>query len=467
MKRREFIRTSAQAAASTLLLDEILLEGVDARSRPPVRKPNIVVIVADDLGYHDLGVQGNVDIPTPNIDSIARAGIRYTNGYVTCPVCSPTRAGLTTGRYQQRFGHEFNPGPAQAADPNFGLPLSQTTLANRLKALGYATGMVGKWHLGFMPEYHPMKRGFDEFFGFLGGQHAYTFAGMGVNALLRGTEPAPYPGYLTDAFAREAVGFIERNSGAPFFLYMPFNAVHLPLQALQKYRDRLPDIQAPRRRTYGAMLTAMDDAVGQILEKLRELKLEEDTLVFFVSDNGGPTAATTSRNDPLRGHKGQVWEGGIRTPAMIQWKGHLPAGKVYDHPVLSLDIHPTAVAAAGGVIPPDAKLDGVNLLPFLTGKNKHAPHESLFWRFGPQWAARVGDWKLVQGPEVTTPEMYNLAADIGEATNLAEKEPGRVKAMQAAYDAWNAQNIEPLWGGRAGGGAGRLGRRLRRRLGAV
>ncbi len=409
------------------------------------RKPNIVLIVADDLGYAELGIQGNKDIPTPNIDSIARAGVRFTNGYVSCPVCSPTRAGMATGRYQQRFGHEFNPGPAAAADDQFGLPLTETTLAARLKAEGYATGMFGKWHLGYRPEYHPQKRGFDEFFGFLGGAHSYVDAlGDRANPIMRGTQPVDEKEYTTNAFAREALSFIDRHQREPFFLYLPFNAVHAPLQGLQSYLARFSNIQDERRRTFAAMHACMDDAVGRVLKMLRDTKQEENTLIFFISDNGGPTLSTTSGNLPLRGFKGQVLEGGIRVPFMAQWKGRIPAGKVYDLPVISLDIHPTAVAAAGGKIPPGAKLDGVDLLPYLTGKNPAPPHAKLYWRFGQQWAIRSGDWKLLHMSE-EQPELYDLAHDIGEKTNLASAKPEKAKELEAAYGDWNRQMIAPLW----------------------
>ena len=278
-------------------------------------KPNIIVIVADDLGYADLGCQGCKDVPTPNIDSIAKNGVRFTNGYVSCPVCSPTRAGLMTGRYQQRFGHEFNPGPADAAPPNFGLPLTETTLANRLKSLGYRTGMVGKWHLGYTAKYHPQKRGFDEYFGFLGGAHSYVDARADKsNPILRESQPIDEKEYLTLAFTREAVAFIDRHAKEPFFLYLTYNAVHNPLQAPQKYLDRFKHLDDQKRQKLAAMLSCMDDGVGQLLAKLRELGIEENTLIVFVSDNGGPTPQTSSRNNPLRSFKGTVWEGGVRVP---------------------------------------------------------------------------------------------------------------------------------------------------------
>jgi len=415
------------------------------------RKPNIIVIVSDDYGYAEIGVQGCPDVPTPRIDSLARNGVRFTNGYVSCPVCSPTRAGLMTGRYQQRFGHEFNPGPALAADAEFGLSLKETTLAERLKSLGYATGMVGKWHLGYKPAFHPTKRGFDEFFGFLGGAHPYLGERRGDgNPIMRGTTPVEEKEYLTDAFGREAVAFIEKHKSEPFFLYLAFNAVHNPLEAPEKYLKRFESLPG-KRRTFAAMLSAMDDNVGRVLDKVRELKLEEDTLIFFVSDNGGPTPNTTSRNDPLRGTKGQVYEGGIRVPFLVQWKGQLPAGKVYEQPVIALDIHPTAVAAAGGKIAPEWKLDGVNLLPYLKGEKTDAPHAALFWRFGEQHAIRQGDWKLLKTRGAAKPELYNLAEDVSEKNDLAEKHPDKVKQLTEAYNAWNAQLQEPRWGrGRAG-----------------
>ncbi|NJL30675.1 MAG: sulfatase-like hydrolase/transferase [Phycisphaerales bacterium] len=302
--------------------------------------------MADDLGYAELGSQGCMDIPTPNIDSIARSGVRFTQAYVTCAVCAPSRAGLLTGRYQQRFGFETNPGPEAFADDKFGLPLTEITLAERLRTLGYATGMVGKWHLGYKPELTPTKRGFDEFFGFLSGAHNYQ-SGVRRSEILRNMETVHEQQYLTDAFGREAVQFIHRHKEQPFFLYLPFNAVHAPMGAPDKYRDRTASITDANRRTYAGMTIAMDNAVGQVLDTLRNEKLEENTLIFFISDNGGPTHQTTSSNSPLRGYKSQLWEGGIRVPFLIQWKGQIPAGKVYDDPVISLDIVPTVMAATG------------------------------------------------------------------------------------------------------------------------
>ncbi len=425
-------------------------------------KPNILVILADDLGYGELGCQGfTQQIPTPNIDSIAKNGVRFTSGYVSGPYCSPTRAGFMTGRYQQRFGHEFNPGPAEAAVENFGLPLTEKTIGDRLKAAGYATGWFGKSHLGYRPEFHPLKRGFDEYFGFLGGMHSYLDAVSDkANPILRGTEPLPSITYTTEEFAHEAVNFIDKHKAEPWFCYLPFNAVHGPLQATDKYLSRFAGITDQKRRTYAAMQSAMDDAIGTVLAKIRANGQEENTLIFFFSDNGGPTAQTTSSNGPLRGFKAQTWEGGIRVAFLMQWKGKIPAGKMDARPVIQLDIHPTALAAAGAELPAEAKFDGVNLLPYLTGEKTGDPHAALYWRFGQQIAIRAGDWKLVKGTgmpgikpaaaggkaDTTGAELYNLKDDLSEKTNLAERNPDKLKELAAMWDQWNTGNIDAAWG---------------------
>jgi arylsulfatase A-like enzyme len=408
-------------------------------------KPNILIIVGDDMGYGDIGVHGCKDIPTPNIDSIAKNGVRCTNGYVSGPYCSPTRAGLMTGRYQQRFGHEFNPGPPPEGE-NVGLPLTETTLAQRMKDAGYTTGMVGKWHLGSERKFHPMSRGFQEYFGFLGGAHPY-FLNQGDqpnNPVLRGFESANENEYLTDAFAREATAFIDRHAKENWFLYLTFNAVHTPMNATDKYLARFKDVSDERRRTYCGMMSAMDDAIGAVMKKLDENRLTDNTLVFFVSDNGGPPVNASS-NGPLRGHKAQTWEGGVRVPYLVQWKGTLPAGKVYDQPVIQLDFAPTCLAAAG-VEPKEPHFDGVNLLPYLQNKVTAPPHETLYWRFGQQMAIRHGNYKLVKAVGNDKPELYDLAADIGESKELSQEKPEIYKDLTARYDAWNKTLAEPRWG---------------------
>src|SRR4051794_29379549 len=389
-----------------------------AAERP---RPNVLILVADDLGYGDLGFQGGRDIPTPHLDALAGRGVRCSNGYVSGPYCSPTRAGLLTGRYQQRFGHEFNPGERAGDDNNnLGLPLSETTLADRLKAAGYATALVGKWHLGSAPKFHPQRRGFDEFFGFLAGAHPY-FPGQG-EPIYRGTEVVKEQEYLTDAFAREAVSFIDRHRETPFLLYLAFNAVHTPMHATDPRLSRFAAIEDEARRTYAAMLSAMDEGVGRVLDTLRARGLEEDTLVVFFSDNGGPTMPGTtinaSRNDPLRGSKRTTLEGGVRVPFAARWPARLPAGKVYEHPVIQLDLLPTLLSAAGVEAKPDWKLDGVNLLPYWTGTESRTPHETLYWRMGNQMAIRRGDWKLVR---------YDPAAE-----RIGEPAPARKTAAEKA-----------------------------------
>ncbi len=434
MTRREFLARFG-AGAAWLALSR--LGWAQALETSP--RPNVVLIFSDDQGYADIGCQGCTDISTPNLDAICAGGTRFSSGYVTAPVCSPSRAGLMTGRYQQRYGHEHNPGNSREA----GLPLTETTLADHLKAAGYATGMVGKWHLGMLEKQNPINRGFDEFFGFLHGAHSYIVPNDSRrDPIRRGLKPVQESAYLTDAFGREACDFIQRHAAEPFFFYLAFNAVHAPLEATRGYMSRFPHIEDPRRRTFAAMMAAMDDAVGNVLTTLRSQGLEQDTLVFFISDNGGPTPQTTSRNDPLRGYKGQVYEGGIRVPFALRWPGHIPAGMVYDRPVSSLDVVPTVLAAAGVRIP--RGLDGVNLTPFLSGAMSGDPHEQLFWRMGRKTAVRRGKWKLLREARGDY-ELYDLGNDIAETNNLAQIEPERLAELQGALAAWDAEMIDPLW----------------------
>lgn len=415
-------------------------------------KPNILLIVGDDMGYADVGFHGCKDIPTPNLDALAASGVRFTSGYVSGPYCSPTRAGLMAGRYQTRFGHEFNPGGTH------GLPLGEKTLADRLKAAGYVTGLVGKWHLGALPEMHPQRRGFDEFFGFLGGAHSYFEAG----GILRGTEPVKELDYTTDAFGREAVAFIERHKTQPWFLYLAFNAVHTPMHATDDRLAKFPTVADKQRRAYDAMMLAMDEAIGRVRQKLATAGLEQNTLVAFISDNGGPTmpgvTVNGSRNDPFRGSKRTTLEGGIRVPFIVSWPGYVKPG-VFHQPAIQLDLHATALAAAGVDVKPEWKLDGVNLLPFLNGQQSGPPHAALYWRFGEQMAIRAGDYKLVRYDSnadtrtggrkqpVTAAKLYNLAADPGETKDLAAAQPDKLKELQSQWDAWNATLVPPLWGG--------------------
>ena len=428
-----------------LLLLSALCASLPASTVPAhaadARKPNVLVILSDDVGWAEYGFQGGKDIPTPNIDSIARNGVRFPQGYVSGPYCSPTRAGLLTGRYQTRFGHENNRVPVVS-----GLPLTETTIADRLRAQGYATCAIGKWHLGVKPEFRPTRRGFDEFFGTLANTpyyHPTQFVDSRLSEDVRPVTGNDF--YTTDRYAGRAVDWLEKNKEKPWFLYLPFNAQHAPLQAPKMYLDRFPNITGETRKTFAACMSAMDDAVGKVLAKVRELGQEDNTLIVFTSDNGGPTRQTTSSNGPLRGFKATTWEGGVRVPFCIQWKGTLPAGKTYDHPIIQLDILPTALAAAGSKIDPSWKLDGVDLKPYLTGERSDQPHETLYWRFGKQWAVRHGDWKLLVGNAGSgRPELYHLSEDLGEKTDLASNDPVKLKELQGIYDRWNAEQAEPI-----------------------
>lgn len=469
-----FLRTTKWPVVRAAILLGLAVQPLVAAAR----KPNIVVILADDLGYADVGFHGSREIPTPHLDALAKSGVRCTNGYVSGTVCSPTRAGLLTGRYQQRFGHEFNPSPYGAARETAGLPTTETTLADRLQAAGYVTGLVGKWHLGAARHLQPQKRGFDEFFGFLGGSHVYLPGRPNVifpgrenptaeppdgsprppNPILRGTEEVEEREYLTDAFAREAVSFIERHRTRPFFLYLAFNAVHTPMHATDDRLAKFTSDSDPMRRAYCAMTLALDEAVGRVIARIRATNLEQDTLIFFCSDNGGPTlvlaAQNGARNDPLRGSKSTPLEGGIRVPFVVSWPGNLPMGAVYTQPVIQLDVLPTALAAAGIAIKPEWKIDGVNLLPHFRGEVTSAPHEMLFWRYGGQGAIRQGPWKMVRylslmdGGDSRAPtpaRLYHLDRDIGEAHDLAGTEPQVLRELQALWDSWNATLATPGW----------------------
>jgi arylsulfatase A-like enzyme len=449
------------------------------------QKPNVIFIVADDLGYGELGCFGGTDIPTPHIDSIARNGVKFTNAYVTAPFCAASRAALLTGRYQTRFGFEFNPIGAANAEPAIGLPLDQVTLADVLRDAGYVTGLVGKWHLGGSARFNPQRRGFDEFFGFLHEGHYYvpppweqhvtwlrrralpdgtrgrwTSADGRVvwsthmggfepdydadNPILRNSQPIGEKSNLTTAFTREAEDFIVRHKAQPFFLYLAYNAVHSPLQGDDAYLKKFAHITDIQRRIFAAILAQMDDGVGRILARLRAERIEERTLIVFLSDNGGPTRELTSSNRPLRGEKGQLLEGGIRVPMMLQWKGRAPAGVVESRMVSSLELFPTAVAAVG--VKPPAKLDGVDLLPHLGSANtSSAIRAQHYWRVGPQAALRAGEWKIFRGRGESKWQLYQLAEDIGEERDVSAAHPAKVAELEAAWRTLNAEMMEPLW----------------------
>jgi arylsulfatase A-like enzyme len=421
-------------------------------------RPNVLVLFSDDQGSADLSCQGSKDIPTPHIDSLAKNGVRCAQGYVSSCMCSPSRAGLLTGRSQSRFGHEIN---WEGRDDTGvrGLPVTEKTLADHLKAAGYRTGCVGKWHLGDVAKFHPKQRGFDEYFGHIGGSHDYFTSkagGKGATYALEGWDGKSFEfanDYLTEINGRAACEFIRRGDPAtPWFLYVAFNAPHTPSQATEKHLRRFAHIADEQRRTYAAMVSALDDAVGAILAELKALGAEENTLIFFLSDNGGPLARNGSLNAPLSGEKGHMLEGGIRTPFLVQWKAGLPAGKIYEQPVSSLDISATALTAAKASAP--SNLDGVNLVPYLKGEKQGRPHEALYWRMTARsiWAVRLGDWKLVTHNSwhdlpaaKPKPRLINLASDPAELHDLSDQEPAKLAELQSAYKVWAAGLPEPLW----------------------
>ena len=466
-----------RAITGLALAASLNVSGADS---PP--RPNILFIVADDLGYGELGCFGGRDIPTPHLDALAASGARFTNGYVTAPFCAASRAALLTGRYQTRFGFEFNPIGAKNAAPGIGLPVEEKTIADRLRDSGYATAVVGKWHLGGTAEFHPQRRGFDEFFGFLHEGHTYVpppwagvtswlrrralpDAGKGRwtspdgrivwsthlnnnepdydadNPILRSSQPVDEKSNLTEAFTREACDFIARHRTQPFFLYLAYNSVHSPMQGADATMAKFAHIPDIHRRIFAAMLAQLDDSIGAVIAKLRTAGLEENTLVVFLSDNGGPTRELTSSNAPLRGEKGALYEGGIRIPMVVSWPGKIPAGQTRAQPIMAFDLTATAQAVAGATTPPN--VDGANLLPLLRGESSAAPHETLHWRVGRKNALRHGDWKLIRDGGAW--QLYDLAHDISETTDLAAQEPARVQELAARWDKWNAQQIEPRW----------------------
>jgi len=413
-------------------------------------KPNFVLIVADDLGYADLSYHGSKQIPTPNIDGLASSGINFTQGYVSAPVCSPSRAGLLTGRNQVGFGYDNNLAENQPGfDIEFaGLPLTETTIADRLKSLGYVSGLIGKWHLGNRPQFHPLKRGFDEFWGYTGGGHDYFIAkpgGTGYTVPIEcNYKTAQQLTYITDDKGDECVDFIRRHKNEPFFLYASFNAPHAPMQATEADLELFKNIRDEKRRKYCAMVYRLDINVGRILTVLREEGLTENTLIVFISDNGGPVDSNASINAPLNGQKGILLEGGIRVPFIMSWKGKLPSGVTYEKPVISLDFASTFFEEAGGIITEEDKFDGVNLIPYITGKINTAPHQVMNWRFTISGAIRDGEWKLVRLPD-RLPMLYNLTDDISELNDLSLQKPEITKNMLKKLGQWDVSLPHPLF----------------------
>ncbi len=413
--------------------------------------PNFVILFSDDAGYADFGFQQNVRPEmkelTPHIDSIANAGCRFSNAYMSGSVCSPSRAGLMTGRYQQRFGHDNNIPPGYMKG---GLPLTETFGAKRLQRLGYKTALIGKWHLGYPDDYHPNQRGFDWFYGCLQGARKY-FPMKKVTphkVFLDNEKPTEENGYITDRIGDGACKFIDANKADPFFLFVSFTSPHGPLEAKPEDLQSLTGIEkGTKRRKYAGLIKSLDDNVGKVLKCLNDNGLDDNTLVIFTNDNGGQTK-TGANNFPLTGHKGELWEGGIRVPMAARWPGKIEAGRIIDDPVISLDFFPTFVEASGNQVDANWNWDGVSLLDLLTDEKSKLEPRTLFWRrFGKAIAAREGDWKLIKlGTEDNAKtKLFNLRDDISEKADVASGHPEVVARLSASIAEWESELGTPLW----------------------
>ncbi|PWJ37956.1 sulfatase-like hydrolase/transferase [Sediminitomix flava] len=418
-------------------------------------KPNIILIISDDAGYADFGFQGSKEFKTPNLDKLATQGIVFEQAYVTAAVCGPSRAGILTGRYQQRFGFEENNVPGimenyNLPDDEMGLPLEEKTMANYMKSLGYRTALFGKWHQGNADQFHPTKRGFETFYGFRGGARSYyeyneahptkkteDFLEKGFKNYGETDE------YLTYTFANAANDFIKKDDEAPFFIILSFNAVHSPMDALKEDLGQFPKLSGKRKKL-AAMTLAMDKACGSVFETIESLGIEENTLIVFTNDNGGPTDSNASSNKPLSGTKANHLEGGIRVPFIMKYKGVLSEGERYTYPISTLDLLPTFYQLGKGDLNQLSNIDGVNLIPYLKGELNERPHQSLFWKKENRAAIRDGDWKLLRFPDRPA-ELYYLPNDQSEQNNLASKYPQKVQKLYKRLFEWELTLARPRW----------------------
>ena len=442
----------------------ILFSSQFSISRAGINLPNILVILADDLGYGDVGFTGSKEIHTPRLDDLALNGVICNNGYVTHPYCGPSRAGLITGRYQARFGMEINCSYSPY-DLKMGLPLSEKTFANHLKEFGYRTGIIGKWHLGAAPPFHPNNRGFDYFYGFLSGGHTYFPSGVTSThpllqenglphytanegcflPLVRNDNTAEFNQYLTRELSQDAVRFVN-ESEEPFCLYISYNAPHTPLEAPEETIAEYQHIDDWNRRVYAAMIDEMDQGIGSIIDALEESGKFDNTLIIFLSDNGGVApkpgheSENWANNKPFTGGKGSFLEGGIHVPFIIHWRDGLNSGIIYDGLISALDITPTLISVAGGNLE-NYDFDGVNIIPFIKGNNTDSPHEALFWREseGACWAIRTVNTKFLKREwNDSTLEMYDMHSDPFEKINMM----GKLKDMNDLAELWNTWNEE-------------------------
>ena len=474
--------------------------GAPLRFAETERPPNVIILLTDDLGKYEVSTYGADHIATPNIDQLGAEGIVFEEGYVTSPTCAPSRAGIMTGRIQNRYGFETQimehyptnwveyisgrwivdtgefvvkarPSfPAEWQAHKQGVPPSEITLAEVLKKHGYATGLVGKWHLGVSRKQVPMERGFDYQFGFYGAFSLYTpernwphvinhehqsFSaqyqwGMGRRedaAILENGKVVREEQYLTYAFRDRMKQYIQDHKDEPFFLYAAFNAPHVPFQAPVDYYCRYAHIEDDNKRVYYSMISALDDAIGEVHQAIKDAGIEENTLIFLLSDNGGASYTHATDNGPLKGGKLTQFEGGINVPFMMKWKGKLPPGMRYQHPVSSTDIFATSVAAAGAALPGDREYDGVDLVPYVTGAKEGIPHETLFWRADHIWAIRDGRYKLILSVRDGWAELYDLEVDKPEQINLKKQMPELYEELRERHEQWQSEklNTKPMW----------------------
>jgi len=460
LNRRDFLKSVGVGAASLAMAHAAGPSAHAAAKRPP----NILLIVSDDQGYRDLGCYGGTDVKTPHLDLLAEGGVRLTSFYVTWPACTPSRGSLLTGRFPQRngtydmyrnerpdYGYKYPPEEyAVSAERILGMDTREVLLPQVLKEGGYATGIFGKWDLGQLRRFLPLQRGFDEFYGYVNtGIDYYTHERYGVPSMYRNNAPTTEDKgtYTTDLFQREALRFMKQHRDAPFFCYVPFNAPHIasvlkkpkPVQAPEEYIAMYPepkDEKERRRIEHMAALTAMDDAIGELLALLETLDVADNTIVIFFSDNGG---SGTADNAPLRGRKGQVFEGGLRVPCMVRWPGVVPPGTVCDQFLTALDIFPMLCNAAGVARPEGVTLDGFDMAPVLVGK-EGSPRKEMFWQRRGDKGARVGDWKWVDSKKGAG--LFDLSTDLGEQHDLSAKEPEVLRRVQARFAAWEQDMAE-------------------------
>lgn len=482
---------------ASVALAIVPLFGLAQQQQANNKRPNVIIIYADDLGWNQLSAYGNKKISTPHIDAIGKSGVQFTQAYASAPICSPSRMGLLTGRYQQRFGGEFLVPELRShptTDPELrekirrdaiarkaiaepvdttgykalrkGIPESEILISQLFKEAGYATGAIGKWHVGEAEGLKPWQRGFDEYYGMLTWGSIYasvndpdiltrsfhfhtnlakTTHREGSIEIVRNGKVVEETAYITDRIGEEAVSFIDRHKQQPFFLYVPFNAPHDPFQAKKKYFDQLTTVSDTTERIYLAMLLSLDEAVGHILDKLQQEGLEDRTLILFGSDNGGASYTGQMSNAPLKGGKLSHFEGGIRVPLLAKYPGKIPAGKVYELPVSNLDIFATAVQEAGIPLPAGRVYDGVDLVPYVNGSHNTRPHETLFWRNGYSKAVRKGDWKLYVNERNGKVLLYDLANDPSEKNDLSAQQPQQLEALKDALQQWESQLAKPRW----------------------